>query len=160
MKTTIYILTLTLFISACGQTNLKSDNQEYKQANATADTIKANQATEKQTKLDSIENANNESIVASGDNITKAFVFVKDGDSTISLTANIRQDHRIFGYAMPDIKSERLLELYGIDFEKIGKDLQEVDDLAKDLITYFENNSDRMDYARYREKGFQIGSGL
>lgn len=31
------------------------------------------------------------------------------------------------------------LQKYGIDFEKIGKDLQEVDDLAKDLITYFEN---------------------
>jgi predicted AlkP superfamily pyrophosphatase or phosphodiesterase len=31
------------------------------------------------------------------------------------------------------------LQKYGIDFEKIGKDLKEVDDLAKDLITYFEN---------------------
>ncbi|MBA4302022.1 MAG: alkaline phosphatase family protein [Cyclobacterium sp.] len=30
------------------------------------------------------------------------------------------------------------LQKYGIDFDKIGKDLQEVDDLAKDLITYFE----------------------
>lgn len=31
------------------------------------------------------------------------------------------------------------LQKYGIDFDKIGKDLREVDDLAKDLITYFEN---------------------
>lgn len=30
------------------------------------------------------------------------------------------------------------LQKYGIDFDKIGKDLQEVDELAKDLITYFE----------------------
>ncbi|HSF55652.1 MAG TPA: alkaline phosphatase family protein [Algoriphagus sp.] len=30
------------------------------------------------------------------------------------------------------------LQKYGIDFDKIGKDLREVDDLAKDLITYFE----------------------
>jgi len=30
------------------------------------------------------------------------------------------------------------LQKFGIDFDKIGKDLQEVDDLAKDLITYFE----------------------
>lgn len=30
------------------------------------------------------------------------------------------------------------LQKYRIDFEKIGKDLQEVDNLAKDLITYFE----------------------
>lgn len=111
MKTTIYILTLTLFISACGQTNPKSNNQESKQTNTTIDITKTNQATEKLTKLDSIEKVNNESVVASGDNITKAFVFLKDGDSTIHLTANIRQDHRIFGYAKPDIKSERLLLL-------------------------------------------------
>jgi predicted AlkP superfamily pyrophosphatase or phosphodiesterase len=31
------------------------------------------------------------------------------------------------------------LQKYGIDFDKIGKDLREVDDLAKDLITYFES---------------------
>lgn len=31
------------------------------------------------------------------------------------------------------------LQKYGIDFDKIGKYLKEVDDLAKDLITYFEN---------------------
>lgn len=30
------------------------------------------------------------------------------------------------------------LQKYGIDFDKIGRDLREVDDLAKDLITYFE----------------------
>ena len=31
------------------------------------------------------------------------------------------------------------LQKYGIDFSKISKDLREVDELAKDLITYFEN---------------------
>ena len=31
------------------------------------------------------------------------------------------------------------LQKYGIDFDKIGKYLKEVDELAKDLITYFEN---------------------
>jgi predicted AlkP superfamily pyrophosphatase or phosphodiesterase len=31
------------------------------------------------------------------------------------------------------------LQKYGIDFSKIPKDLREVDDLAKDLITFFEN---------------------
>ena len=112
MIKTIYILTLTLLICACRQTNPTSDNQENrKQTLMTVDTTKTNQTTEKLTKLDSIEKANNESVVASGDNITKAFVFLKDGDSTINLTANIRQDYRIFGYAKPDIKSERLLLL-------------------------------------------------
>ena len=111
MRTTIYILTLTLFVYACGRTKSKSDNQDSKQTNTAKDIIKTNQTTEKLTKLDSIEKANNESVVDSGDNITKAFVFLKEGDSTINLTANIRQDHRIFGYAKPDIKSERLLLL-------------------------------------------------
>jgi hypothetical protein len=112
MIKTIYIFTLTFLIGACGQTNQKSDNQENSEQTITAvDSTKTNQATETLNKLDSIEKANNESVVASGDNITKAFVFLKDGDSTINLTANIRQDHRIFGYAKPDIKSERLLLL-------------------------------------------------
>lgn len=31
------------------------------------------------------------------------------------------------------------LQKYGIDFDKIGKDLREVDELAKDLITFFES---------------------
>ena len=31
------------------------------------------------------------------------------------------------------------LQKYGIDFSKISKDLRELDDLAKDLITFFEN---------------------
>ena len=31
------------------------------------------------------------------------------------------------------------LQKYGIDFDKIGKDLRELDDLAKDLISYFED---------------------
>ena len=112
MKKTIYILTITLFFSACGQTNPKSDNHENsKQTITTVDTTKTNQAIGELSKLDSIEKANNQSVVSSGDNITKAFVFLKDGDSTIHLTSNIRQDHRIFGYAKPDIKSERLLLL-------------------------------------------------
>jgi uncharacterized protein (UPF0210 family) len=112
MIKTFYIFTLTLLIGACGQTNPKTDNKENSEQTITAvDTTKTNQVTEKLTTLDSIEKANNESVFASGDNITKAFVFLKDGDSTINLTANIRQDHRIFGYAKPDIKSERLLLL-------------------------------------------------
>lgn len=112
MRKTIYILTLTFLICACGHKSPGSEKQESSVRTITAvDTIKINQTTEKLTKLDRIEKENNESVFASGDNITKAFVFLKDGDSTINLTANIRQDHRIFGYAKPDIKSERLLLL-------------------------------------------------
>ncbi|AHF16345.1 hypothetical protein NIASO_16665 [Niabella soli DSM 19437] len=41
--------------------------------------------------------------------LNKAFVSLKNGDSTITLHSNIRQDHRIFGYARPDTNAERLL---------------------------------------------------
>lgn len=112
MIKTIYILTLTLLIGACGQMHPKSDNHKNNEQNIPAiDKAKTNRATEKLAKHDSITKENNESVVAYGDNVNKAFVFLKDGDSTINLTANIRQDHRIFGYAKPDIKSERLLLL-------------------------------------------------
>ncbi|KAA6430257.1 hypothetical protein FOE74_20805 [Rufibacter glacialis] len=40
---------------------------------------------------------------------TKAYVF--ESDSSIHLTANIRQEHRIFGYAKPDTTSNKLLLL-------------------------------------------------
>ncbi len=63
------------------------------------------------SKLDSIDRANHESVLASGDNITKAFVPLKYGDSSINLIPIIRQDHRIFGYANPDLASEKLLLL-------------------------------------------------
>ena len=99
MRKSIYILTSTILFFACGQSNQKKDSQVDTQAKVVF------------TKLDSIEKVNNERIVASGVYITKAIVFLKEGDSTINLIANIRQDHRIFGYAKPDIKSERLLLL-------------------------------------------------
>lgn len=83
MRYLFYLPTLFLFISAFGQTN--------------------------SSKLDSIDKANNKSVIASGTDITKAYVFLKDGDSTIRLTANIRKDHRIFGYSKPNTKSERIL---------------------------------------------------
>ncbi|MFD1629992.1 hypothetical protein [Pseudopedobacter beijingensis] len=110
MKTTIYILTLILLFSACGQTNSTSDNKPTETEGNNQQTLNK-LPKESITKLDSIDKVNNESVVTSGDNITKAFVFLKDGDSTIHLTANIRQDHRIFGYEKPDTKSERILLL-------------------------------------------------
>lgn len=150
MIKTIYILTLTLLHCACGQTNSKAENQENsEQTITTLDTSQINQTIEKLTTLDSIEKANNESVVTSGDNITKAFVFLKDGDSTINLTANIKQDHRIFGYAKPDIKSERiiLLSVFTNDVEnnpfgcKLGAfyDTRSMNELTLNYITTIGN---------------------
>ncbi|QGW28681.1 hypothetical protein [Phnomibacter ginsenosidimutans] len=112
MRNSICISTFTLLIFACGQTNQKTDKLEKSgQTISTGSKTQTAQSTETITKLDSIEKENNNSIVDSKDSITKAFVFLKDGDSTIYLIANIKKDHRIFGYASPDVKSERLLLL-------------------------------------------------
>jgi len=110
MKTTIYLLPFILLISACTKTNSTSDNKPAeKEINIPANTNKLTK--EGISKLDSIDKINNESVVAFGDYITKAFVFLNDSDSTIHLNANMRQDHRIFGYEKPNTKSERILLL-------------------------------------------------
>lgn len=111
MKTIIYILTLALFVSTCKQTKSTSGKKTIETKEITTEPTEIPQSIKKSTKLDSIDKANNESVVASGDNITKAFVSLKNSDSTIHLGANIRQDHRIFGYAKPDINSEKLFLL-------------------------------------------------
>lgn len=62
-------------------------------------------------KLDSLDRVNNAVIKAAGKQVTKAYVTLSDRDSIIHLTDNMRKDHRFFGYAKPDLKSERLLLL-------------------------------------------------
>lgn len=105
MKNSIYLLALALlFITACGQTNSDPVNQPATQA---APDPKATTASK--TILDSIERTNNESVTASGDNVNKAYVNLPD--STIHLSANMKLDHRFFGYAKPDVQSEKLLLL-------------------------------------------------
>jgi len=111
MKIIIYILSFVLFVSACEQTKSTHDKQTTKTKEITPKPVEISKPLKKLTKLDSIDKVNNESVVASRDNITKAFVYLKNDDSTINLIANIRQDHRIFGYSKPDIKSERLFLL-------------------------------------------------
>jgi hypothetical protein len=118
MKIINYLIIITLFISGCGQPNTSSNKITTEKKDTIlidTTTLKDNTKLHKTavvlSKLDSIEKANNESVANSGSNITKAYVSLKDGDSTIYLSANIRRDHRIFGYANPGIKSERILLL-------------------------------------------------
>jgi hypothetical protein len=59
------------------------------------------------SKLDSINLENNQSIIDSGENITKAYIFLND--SLFDLRADMQKDHRIFGYEKPDIESKKLL---------------------------------------------------
>ncbi len=106
MRNIFISIIICLLISACGQTNSgsivtaqKTDSLVIKKDSSPV--IKST------IQLDSIEATNNASVVASGNRVTKAYVSKED--STIDLRADIRLDHRIFGYASPDIKSQKLL---------------------------------------------------
>ena len=114
IKNIIFILDSTLLISACGQ---KSSNETGHTNNQTQISVDSTQSNNNSKTLDSIDNANNESVIASGDNINKAYVSLQD--SSIEMRASMRLDHRIFGYAKPDTKSERplLLAVFTNDVE-------------------------------------------
>lgn len=58
-----------------------------------------------------IESENNASGTASADDVTKAYVDLNTSDSILTLNANMRFDHRIFGYEKPDTNSKRLFLL-------------------------------------------------
>jgi hypothetical protein len=104
-----FSILLMMLILACQQSNTtKTEDSEKKQVLST-DTIRKEKLAVGPIKLDSLDRANNESVLASGNNITKAYVYLKGADSTINLTANIKRDHRFFGYSEPNLKSERLI---------------------------------------------------
>lgn len=117
MREIIFAIISILLFSACSQTNSGSATAKEK-----SDTIVIENDTiptlDHITNLDSIEATNNASVKASGSNVTKAHVSRRD--SSISLTADIRLDHRLFGYAIPDLNSERLLlfSVFTNDVEK------------------------------------------
>jgi len=58
------------------------------------------------SKLDSIDFNNHKSIINSGENITKGYIL---NDSLFDLRADMRKDHRFFGYERPDSKSKKLI---------------------------------------------------
>jgi len=59
-----------------------------------------------QRNLDSLDKANRKSIELTGSFVTKAMV---DTDNIIWLKADIKRDHRFFGYEKPNTKSKRLI---------------------------------------------------
>jgi hypothetical protein len=107
MNKILYLLATALSLSACGANNSK----ETAVPEAQTATTPATPVRTLSPQLDSIDKANNESVMASGDQVTRAFVSLKERDSTITLVPNMRQDHRFFGYAKPDVTSERLILL-------------------------------------------------
>jgi len=63
-------------------------------------------ATDKATALDSIDRANAETIKNDGEHINTATVEI---DSSITVFAYMKMDHRLIGYEKPDIHSKRLI---------------------------------------------------
>lgn len=57
--------------------------------------------------IDSLDKANSEQVDIRNFNKLK----ISKQDSSIYLNANMRIDHRIFGYSKPDVKSDRLILL-------------------------------------------------
>jgi hypothetical protein len=76
--------------------------------NLADDTASQESISPKPSKLDSIDQANAQSVQES-DEITKAYVNLTSRDSTIRLHANIRIDHRFFGYEQADTQATKLL---------------------------------------------------
>jgi hypothetical protein len=103
MKNTVYFVAFIVVVAVCGQ----ACSNNSVPAGTQAPTSDGNDPV--MTSLDSIDKANSESVIASGDNVTKAYI--SSSDSSIYLTANIRQDHRIFGFEKPNNQSKRLLLL-------------------------------------------------
>jgi hypothetical protein len=82
--------------------------------------------------LDSLDNANQKFINSSAQQKTKLHIAKRD--SSLDLKANIRLDHRIFGYSQPNTKSKRLflLSVFTSDVEK--------NPFNCDLGAYYETN--------------------
>ncbi|UIR54600.1 hypothetical protein LZQ00_09970 [Sphingobacterium sp. SRCM116780] len=108
----LVIILLLLFLLSCKQEQAKQKKPivvDTITAQTKAAVLDIKSPTPSLSRLDSIERTNNKSVLESGDQVTKAYVHLNDGgDSIIRLNANIRIDHRIFGYAQPDTQSKRL----------------------------------------------------
>jgi len=103
MTNKILLFILAFAIAGCGQ-----DGSTGSQDKSASEQEQMESSIPGNSSLDSIDMANDESVINAGANLTKAYVAK---DSTISLTANMRADHRIIGYAQPDTASKRLLML-------------------------------------------------
>jgi len=111
MKKVIYTCTLYWLFYACTPDASRLDQNQHNPNNHLPKKAYKPKVVTKSRKVDSIDQANNESVLQSGDDITRAIVFLSEGDSTIYLTSNSQKDHRMFGYASPNVSSKRLLLL-------------------------------------------------
>lgn len=107
MKIFLYLFLTSILITNCNSNKSKTSKDSTKPSKVVENNKNIIESSVRS--IDSIDKENNESVILSGDEITKAYVFLTD--SSIHLTANIRRDHRIFGYEKPNINSKKLLLL-------------------------------------------------
>ena len=110
IKKLIILITL-IVITACvnKQTNSHVLKVLQKNEKKVVNTTHKESTTQFISKLDSIDFTNNQTIINDEEYINK--VVVSLSDSTIFLTANMKLDHRIFGYSKPNTQSKKLLLL-------------------------------------------------
>jgi hypothetical protein len=93
-KNSLYLLILLILTPmACGQKTAYDD--------------KTNKEEKSLVEPKSINPENAQSVIEAGDNITKGYFFLSD--SLFYLRARMQEDHRIFGYEKPDIRSKPLI---------------------------------------------------
>ncbi|NML23194.1 hypothetical protein HHL16_20115 [Pseudoflavitalea sp. G-6-1-2] len=118
MRSVSFVLACSVLIAACNNAETKPESVAKDSVAKTPSTpaitpsdttLHPDPLIKEVTTLDSIEAANNKSVLASGDDVTKAWVNLSKGDSAIHLQANIRKDHRFYGYAQPDTRAQRLI---------------------------------------------------
>ncbi len=102
MKKAAVILLYGFAFSCTGVTVPSKVNND-----SAATTVQKTGTLVKDKTLDSVDNANAEIIKNDGGHIQKAIVFRKD--SIIWLTANIKIDHRIFGYESAGTSSRKMI---------------------------------------------------
>ena len=110
IKKLIILITL-IVITACANKQTNSHVLKVLQKNEKkgVNTTHKESTTQFISKLDSIDFTNNQTIINDEEYINK--VVVSLSDSTIFLTANMKLDHRIFGYSKPNTQSKKLLLL-------------------------------------------------
>lgn len=108
-----FIFCLFLLFSCISCDNSKTDKTSVQISSDTlnlskADTVPSTkEVVNSSDKLDSVNKANSNTITVDEDNIQKASV--SKSDSSIWLTANMKLDHRIFGYEKPDTSSRKMI---------------------------------------------------
>jgi len=112
MRNSIFFIAIFFVVAGCVESKT---NKNSLVASERTDKIKEKNIQKKnslisKSKTDNIDYVNNQAIINDkGNELNKAIIVLSD--SSIFLTANIKLDHRIFGFSEPNKRSKRMLLL-------------------------------------------------